>query len=94
MLLHVMDHQDNDDEIHYVRGVNWALDSTDEDEDPMADSEVQFVMDTFAGKIEVPDSQMDIAEVNEPDTEVDEPDAVYALVKLASIDVNKFQSTR
>jgi len=44
--LHAMDRQDDDDEIHYVRGVNWAPDSTDEDENPMADSEVQFVMDT------------------------------------------------
>ena len=63
-----MDRQDDDDEIHYVRGVNWAPDSTDEDEDPMADSEVQFVMDTFAGETEVPDSQMDIADVDEPVT--------------------------
>jgi len=45
-LLQAMDRQDDDEEVQYVRGVNWAPDSTDEDEDPMADSEVQFVMDT------------------------------------------------
>jgi hypothetical protein len=33
----------------------------------MDESEVQFVMDTYAGETEVPDSQMDIAEVDEPD---------------------------
>jgi hypothetical protein len=70
-------------EEHYVRGVNWSPNSTDEDEDPMDESEVQFVMDTYAGETEVPDSQMDIAEV-------DEPDAVHALQSFAS----KFQSDK
>ena len=34
-----MDHLDDhgDGPVQYVRGVNWAPDSTDEDEDPMAD---------------------------------------------------------
>jgi hypothetical protein len=49
----------------------------------MDESEVQFVMDTYAGETEVPDSQMDIAEV-------DEPDAVHALQSFAS----KFQSDK
>jgi hypothetical protein len=62
-----MDHHDAIDEVQYVRGVNWAPDSTDEDEDPMAESEVQVVMDTFVGDTEVPDSQMVSAEVDEPD---------------------------
>ncbi|CAN6221918.1 unnamed protein product [Urochloa humidicola] len=90
--------------VQYVRGVNWAPDS-DEDDDPMAesdmqveaedpmaasdvqvpaedpimtDSEVQFVSDTYAGNTEVPDSQMDI-------DEVDEPDVVHALESFASM---------
>jgi len=76
-----MDRHDGDGKVSYVRGVNWAPDSTDddegsmaesevqhEDEDPMAESEVQFVQDTYAGETEVPDSQMDIADVDEPVT--------------------------
>jgi hypothetical protein len=32
-----MDGHDDDDKAQYVRGVNWAPNSTDEDEDPMTD---------------------------------------------------------
>ncbi|CAN6243181.1 unnamed protein product [Urochloa humidicola] len=53
----------------------------------MVESEVQYVMDTFACETEVPDSQMDIAEVNQAD-------AVNALLQLASTDANQFQSDK
>jgi hypothetical protein len=33
-----MDYQDAADEVCSVRGVNWAPDSCDEDEEPMADA--------------------------------------------------------
>ncbi|CAN6215172.1 unnamed protein product [Urochloa humidicola] len=82
-----MDQHGAIDEVQYVRGVNWAPDSADEDEDSMAESEVQYVMDTFAGETEVLDSQMDI-------TEVDQADAAHALVQLASTDANTFQSDK
>lgn len=78
-----MDRHDDDGEVQYVCGVNWAPDSTDEDEDPMADSKVPDSYGRERGETEVPDSQMDIAEV-------DEPDAVHALESLAS----KFQSDK
>ena len=70
-----------------MRGVNWAPDSYEEDEgedeDPTAESEVQFVPDTYAGESEVLDTQVEIANV-------DEPDAVHALESFAS----KFESDK
>jgi hypothetical protein len=42
--LHAMDGHDDDDKVQHVRGVNWAPNSTDEeDEDPMTESEEQYV---------------------------------------------------
>jgi hypothetical protein len=39
-----MDGHDDDDKVQHVRGVNWAPNSTDEeDEDPMTESEEQYV---------------------------------------------------
>lgn len=92
----------NDTELHistrrrtvqYVCGVKWAPDSSNENynpmaesdmqvqaedsmaesdlqvqaEDPMTKSEIQFVNDTCAGNTQVPNSHVDIAEVDEPD---------------------------
>jgi hypothetical protein len=81
-----MDRHDDDGKVQYVRGVNWAPDSYDEDEgedEVLSESEVQFVQDTYAGETEVPDSQMEIADVDEPDT-------VHALESFAS----KFESDK
>ncbi|KAJ1266571.1 hypothetical protein BS78_08G162200 [Paspalum vaginatum] len=59
----------------FIRGVNWAPDSDDDGEE----SEIRFVMDSLAGKTEVPDSQ------DNSDVEVE--DVALILMQLAATKV-------